>query len=63
MMVCDDGDDDYYDNDDDDNDSNDYGDWVLDRVSAMRLINPCKSRPPRKNVKKSIGVIDTKFII
>ena len=57
MMVCDDGDDDY-DNDDDDgdddDDSNDYGDWVLDRVAAMRMINPCKSRPPRKNVEKTL---------
>ena len=34
-------------------DSNDYGDWVLDRVAAMRLINPCKSRPPRQNVEKT----------
>ena len=57
MMLCDHGDDDY-DNDDDDgdddDDSNDYGDWVLDRVSAMRLINPCKSRPPRQNVEKAL---------
>ena len=56
MMVCDDGDDDYDDDDGDDDDSNDDGDWVLDRVSAMRLINPCKSRLPRKNVEKAVVV-------
>ena len=51
MMVCDDGNDDYDDDDDGgDDDSNDDGDWVLDRVSVMRLINTCKSGPPRTNV-------------
>ena len=57
MMVCDDGEDDYDnddDGDDDDDGSNDYGDWVLDRMSAMHLINPCKSRPPRKHVGKTL---------
>ena len=38
---------------DDDDDSDDDGDWVLDRVSAMRLINPCKSGPPRTNDKQT----------
>ena len=47
----DDGDDDDDDdNDDSDDDGDDDGDLVLDRVSAMRWINPCKSRLPRKNV-------------
>ena len=48
---------------DDDNDSNDDGDWVLDKLSAMRFINPCKSGPPRTNVKKNISFIHAKFII
>ena len=39
---------------DDDDKSDDDGDWVFNRVSAMRLTNSCKSGSPRTNVNDKL---------